>query len=119
MNKMNFISETFAGKSLDMICVNSTQIYIHFGISDYICIYCSYVVIDEHNNRHKQMPPFINSEASNLIDLIVERIFGDEAGFINIMFENGHILVVENDQGLSEPYRIVVNGQEWPMEFSL
>jgi hypothetical protein len=77
MNKipLNFDDSLLVGVEIEMICFNSTQIYIHFNNQSFLVIECSYYInssleIDLHNNKSESF--FIKLIGEKVNDITID-----------------------------------------------
>lgn len=99
MNKipLTFDSSLLIGTEVEMICFNSTQIYMHFENQTSLTIECSYCInssvqLDIHTNKSESF--FVELIGEKIVSLAVDK---DRLN-LSITFSNSNVLKLINNE---------------------
>ncbi|QOJ00933.1 MAG: hypothetical protein HRU70_10670 [Phycisphaeraceae bacterium] len=98
----DFDGSFLVGRSLEMVCFNQNQVYLHFDADITICIESAY------SYKTEQVID-VPARESNLMDLLGSAISaaqGDANGTLSLRFNNGDALKVYDTTKQYESYRI-------------
>ena len=100
------------GNTIDMICLNSTQVYIHFGKNTYVAMEGQYDLLNNTNNTCEEYrAPYLPMDAHKLIDkkVICSKILRDKS--LSIVVEGGITIIIRNNDTNYESYQLYINGR--------
>ena len=108
----NFDTSVFVGKTLQMICFNANQIYLHFASDLVLTIEGKFLHKKGAADQLAQAlaVPITTSDLMLLLERSVSIASGSEDGTLTLVFDNRHILKCFDDRQY-ESYRIK-NGDE-------
>jgi hypothetical protein len=104
----DFDGAFLVGRSLDMVCFNQNQVYLHFDINVLITIEDSFSCQDEQVVD----VPVRESNLMQLLGATVSRVRGDKEGTLSLLFDNGQTLKVYDTTKQYESYRITYEGHD-------
>jgi hypothetical protein len=107
----DFDPAIFGGRTLEMVCINANQVYLHFNDDLYVCAECSFW----HETLGKivsavQIPPE-NCDILQLLEHTVQRARIKNGDVLILTFDNGTSLQLHPQPGY-EGYRVVISGRE-------
>jgi hypothetical protein len=104
----DFDASSFIGRTLEMVCFNLNQIYLHFD--DHVMITIEgdliYQTTPEKSSRQKISPPVFST---NLMELLEHKVTNASArldGTLSLTFDNGCIVTCLDSSPNYESYRI-------------
>jgi hypothetical protein len=113
---LSSVYDFLVGRPLEMICIDSTQVYFHFGREDYVCVFDVYALRASEADQFSQAcPPDLPASYRMLLDQTVVDINMIE-GAIFFEFDTGGALRLGPKQYFSESYRFVCGGRELLVE---
>ena len=90
----DFDATFLVGLTLEMICFNINQVYLHF--SDHVMITIEgdflYQVSPSDNASRTTSPPILKSNLMQLLEHSVSKASGDKDGTLTMVFDNGQII---------------------------
>ena len=103
----DFDAGSLVGRTLEMLCFNSNQIYLHFGDKMSICAETPF--LHETNSRDGKshiisLPPK-NSSLLDLISIAVVNATTINGQRVTLRFENGDVLILADTSAQYESFK--------------
>ena len=102
-----FDGQIFVGCALEMLCINTTQIYLHFSDQLSICVQASYSL---QSNRDSQVRivevPMVEPDLFKLLEQLVIAASAREDGTLVLEFGNDFVFKCYDPTDLYEAYEI-------------
>lgn len=105
----DFDCREFIGKRLEMVCFNSTQIYLHFSDGLFVTINGEFSHELNENKKRYKLPVFYPNFI-NLCEEVVVEAFVEEEKNLYLKFESQHVVCLYDDPKF-EAYEINKNGK--------
>ena len=90
------------GRTLEMVCFNQNQVYLHFGAEITIAIESAF----SYRNAQLVSLPVHESDLMGLLGASVSGVRGEENGTLVLLFDNGQALKVYDTSEQYESYTI-------------
>lgn len=105
----DFDASFFVGKSLDFLTFSQNSVAMVFSESVCITVESSlqHKTGTEATDEPIQHLPLHDSQLTQLLGRSVTQAFGQEDGTLTIIFDNGHVLNIFDDQESYESYSIM------------
>ena len=98
----DFDGSFLVGRTLEMVCFNQNQVYLHFDAKITITIESSF----SSQNDQIISVPVRESNLMKLLELTVSEVQGEEDGTLLLTFSNGEMLKIYDTSQQYESYRI-------------
>jgi hypothetical protein len=108
----DFSCAFFVGKTLEMLCFNANQVYLHFGQRTHIAVEGTYSVSCSGQEIRRFRVPAVNLDLFKLIENKVTSASGARDGTLTLTFANGMVFCCYDDEAAFECYTIRHDGQE-------
>lgn len=101
----------FVGRTLEMVCVNSTQVCFHFNGDLMICAESPFCLERQDKSFSLAQIPLDQLEVLHFLEKDVARAQIKKGDVLIVIFDNGASLRFDPTPGY-ESYRVVVSGRE-------
>lgn len=104
----DFDASFLVGLTLEMVCFNINQVYLHFSSHVLITIEGDflYQASASDNTARTTRPPILETNLTKLLEHSVSRASGDKDGTLTMVFDNGHVLKCLDTSPNYEAYKI-------------
>jgi hypothetical protein len=109
----NFDGSFLIGKTLEMVCFNVSQLYLHFSNHIIITIESSFSYRDA-DSQSLARPINVPVKESNLMQLLghlISKASGDQDGTLTLVFDNGEVFKCFDSSKNFESYQIKYGDQ--------
>jgi hypothetical protein len=103
----DFDASFLVGLTLEMVCFNINQVYLHF--SDHVMITIEGDLVHQispSDDTSNISPPIHESNLMQLLEHSVSNAFGDDEGTLTMVFDNGQTLKCLDTSPNYESYQI-------------
>jgi hypothetical protein len=106
----DFDGRAFVGRTLEMICFNANQVYLHFDKKVSICAESSFLLSKHSSDEDRVIVsiPLKNSEMVELLDHSVTEIAISDRRNLTLRFDHGQSLSFVDQSELYESFRFVI-----------
>jgi len=102
-----FDGSVLVGRTLEMVCFNENQVYLHFDGRTTITIESAF----SYKNEQIVHVPVAESHLMELLGLSVSAAKGDDKGTLSLFFDNGQTVRVYDTTKQYESYTISYGGK--------
>jgi hypothetical protein len=108
----DFDAPSLIGLTLEMVCFNISQIYLHFDHHVMITVEGTLTYQSKLNgNVQKLSPPVVETNLMQLVGHKVTHAVGTPDGTLSLTFDNGHVVECLDDSPDYESYQIAIGGK--------
>jgi len=107
----SFSCEFFTGRTLEMLCFNANQVYLHFGNKTYVCVDATYSLSPIGSDPKVFDVPNVNIDLFKLIERTVTDATGAPDGTLTLVFDNGLVFRCYDSESSYECYTIQHGGE--------
>jgi hypothetical protein len=98
----DFDGTILVGHTLEMVCFNQNQVYLHFDGKVTIAIESAFC----YDSSERVEVPVRNSNLMELLGAVIGGVQGDEDGTLRLLFRNGQTLQVFDTTEQYESYTV-------------
>jgi len=103
----DFDGQIFVGRALEMLCVNATQVYLHFGDQLSICVEANYSLQSNRDSEaHIIDVPAVEPDLFKLLEQSVTAASAQADGTLVLEFDNDFVFKCYDPTDLYEAYEI-------------
>ena len=102
----DFSCEFFVGSTLEMLCFNANQIYLHFEKQTRVCVEATYSLAPSGNDPKVFDVPNVNTDLFKLIEHSITSASGTRDGTLTLVFDNDLVFRRYDSEGNFECYNI-------------
>jgi hypothetical protein len=109
----DFNINVFLGQTLEMICFNANQIYLHFCDEKSVCIECDFEYFKSDYQIYADLIniPVFTSDLMQLLECKITAVSIEDEAILNFKFDNNQRLRLLPDKQY-EGFKIKVKGRE-------
>jgi hypothetical protein len=104
----NFDASFLVGQTLEMVCFNANQLYLHFSSHITITVESTFSYQDGSSQSAPQQVPVKESNLMQLLEHKVSKASGDKNGTLALVFDNGHTVQCYDSSKNYESYQIKI-----------
>jgi hypothetical protein len=107
----DFSCAFFVGRTLEMLCFNANQIYLHFGKQTSVCVEGTYSIAPSGSDPKVFEVPDVNTDLFKLIERAATSASGVPDGTLTLAFDNDLVFRCYDSKDNYECYKITHDNQ--------